>query len=92
MKTERFSVQSCCGKTAIILKTDTPLSIEHLKKLVSLGFIEAKHFTQAGIIYADNSDFILSGPIGSDRLQVKCKKSGCEDKISDLEAQLQQIG
>ncbi len=92
MKTERFSVQACCGKTAVILKTDTPLSIEHLKALVDLGFTESKHFTQAGLIYADNSDFILSGPLGSDRLQVKCKKAGCEDKIPDLEAQLEKIG
>jgi len=92
MKTERYTVQACCGKTSVILKTDTPLTIEHLRKLVELGFNESKHFTQAGILYADNSDFILSGPLGSDRLQIKCKKSGCEEKIPDLEAQLEKIG
>jgi hypothetical protein len=92
MKTERFSVQACCGKTSVILKTDTPLTIEHLRRLVEFGYTESKHFTQAGLIYADNSDFILSGPLGSDRLQIKCKKPGCEDKIPDLEALLTKIG
>lgn len=92
MKTERFTVQACCGKTSVILKTDTPLTIEHLKGLVDLGFTESKHFTQAGLLYADNLDLIVSGPLGSDRLQIKCKKADCEKKIADLEAQLEKIG
>ena len=92
MKTERFTVQACCGKTSVILKTDTPLTIEHLRELVDLGFTESKHFTQAGLLYADNLDLIVSGPLGSDRLQIKCKKADCEKKIADLEAQLEKIG
>lgn len=92
MKVERFTVQACCGKMSIIFKTDQSLTKAHLAGLVSLGFHEHQHFTQAGILYADNSDFIVTGPIGSDRLQVKCKVADCAQKLNDLEALLQQLG
>lgn len=91
MKVERFSIQSCCGRTAMIFKTDQPLTKELLESLVSFGFKEAEHLTKAGILYADNSDFIVSGPIGSNRLQVKCKIANCEQKLNDFEALLLQL-
>jgi Ni,Fe-hydrogenase I small subunit len=92
MKVERFTVQACCGNTSIMLKTDQPLTKDFLGKLVSHGFNEHPHFTQAGILYVDNLDFILTGPIGSDRLQVKCKKRDCEQNLNNLEALLLQLG
>jgi len=92
MKTERFVVQACCGKTAVILKTDQPLTKDHIVKLVALGWREQEHFTKAGILYVDNPDFILTGPIGSDRLTVKCKHAECTQKLNDLEVLLQQLG
>jgi|GEM_PF-3341305 len=88
----RFVVQACCGKTAVILKTDQPLTKDHIAKLVVLGWREQEHFTKAGILYVDNPDFILTGPIGSDRLTVKCKHVECAQKINDLEVLLQQLG
>ena len=91
MKVERFVVQSCCGKTATIFKTDRPLTKDHVAKLVSMGFREQTHFTQAGILYVDNPDFILTGPIGSDRLTVRCKHAECTDKLNNLEVLLQQV-
>lgn len=95
MKAERFTVQACCGKTSIIFKTDQPITKEHLSALVKAGFNEATHFTEAGILYADNSDLIVTGPIGSDRLQVKCKSANqdnCSQKINDFEVLLEQLG
>lgn len=92
MKAERFDIKACCGKTSIIFKVDQPLSKNHLEKLISLGFKEAAHFTQAGILYADNSDLIVTGPFGSDRLQVKCKKADCSQKINDFEVLIAQLG
>ena len=68
MKAEKFTIQACCGRTSIIFKTDTPITIKTLNSLVRLGFAESEHFTKAGILYADNPDFIVTGPIGSDRL------------------------
>lgn len=92
MKVTRFVVQACCGKTAVIFKTDQSLTKDHITKLVALGFREQPHFTQAGILYVDNSDFILTGPIGSDRLTVKCRHAECTQKLNDLEGLLQQLG
>lgn len=92
MKVERFVVQACCGKTAVIFKTDQPITKDHLAKMVTLGFREQAHFTQAGILYVDNTDFILTGPIGSDRLTVKCKHAECAEKMNNLEVLLQQLG
>lgn len=92
MKVERFSVQACCGKTAIIFKTDQPITQEVINKLIQLGFKEQPHFTKAGILYADNPDFILTGPIGQDRLTVKCKHAECTEKLNNLEVLLQQMG
>lgn len=91
MKIERFTVQACCGRTSLIFKTDQPLTKAVLASLVKLGFVEAEHFTIAGILYADNSDFIVTGPLGSDKLQVKCKHRECEQKLNDFEVLLQNL-
>ncbi len=92
MKIERFTVQACCGKKSTIYKIDRPIDASLLASLVSLGFTELAHFTAAGILYADNLDFIVTGPLGSNRLQVKCKRSECDQKLNKLEELLQQIG
>lgn len=76
----------------MIFKTDQPLSKNHLVALVSLGFVEAEHFTKAGILYVDNSDFTVTGPIGSNRLQVKCKHADCSQKLNNFEELLQKLG
>lgn len=91
MKAQRFNLKACCGGTSIIFKTDTPITESTLKSLISFGFNEVNHFTKCGILYADNSDFIVTGPFGSDRLQVKCKKPDCNQKISDFEALIPQL-
>lgn len=92
MKVERFTIQACCGKTSLIFKVDQPLTKEHLASLVSFGFKEAVHFTNAGMLYADNLDLIVTGPFGSDRLQVKCKVTDCHQKLNDFEVLLAQLG
>jgi hypothetical protein len=92
MKAERFDVKACCGKTSIIYKIDEPLSKKHLEALIRLGFKEHTHFTQAGILYADNLDLIVTGPFGSDKLQLKCKNAACNQKTNEFEVLLAQIG
>jgi hypothetical protein len=92
MKLTKFTVQSCCGKSAVIYKTDRPLESRHIAALVNIGFNESIHFTRAGILYVDNSDFIVTGPIGSDRLTIKCKQQAeCTQKVNNLEGLLQQM-
>ncbi len=85
MKVERHSIQSCCGKKALIFKTDQPLTKDILQIFVKSGFKETEHFTKAGILYVDNIDFVITGPLGSNRLQIKCKAIDCEQKVNNLE-------
>lgn len=92
MKIERFVVQACCGKKMIVFKVDRPVDKSVLDVLKSNGFTEATHFTKAGMIYADNLDLIVSGPIGGDKLNVKCKKEDCEQILNDFEALLIRTG
>ncbi len=88
MKIERFLIQGCCGRKQIVFKVDRPISLELLEVLKSNGYTEAPKFAQAGMIYADNKDLIVSGPVGSDKLNVKCKKGDCDLALNELEALL----
>jgi len=92
MKVERFTVQACCGRTSLIFKTDQPLTKTILDQLVSMGFKEAVHFTKAGILWVDNMDLIVTGPLGSNKLQVKCKKADCSQNLNEFEDLLLKIG
>lgn len=92
MKVEKFTIQACCGGKSIIFRIGEPLTTKHLEIFKSFGYKEAEHFTKAGILYADNSDFIVMGPFGSDRLQVKCKKADCDQKLNDFEEFLRKQG
>jgi hypothetical protein len=90
MKIERFLIQGCCGRKQIVFKLDRPLAVELLEVLKSNGFTEAPNFAKAGMIYADNKDLIVSGPVGGDKLNVKCKhrEDECNQYLNDLEALL----
>jgi len=92
MQVERYTISACCGRTSLIFKTNRPIMLTDIQALVNLGFKEALHFTKAGILYVDNNELIVTGPIGSDRLQVKCKISDCTQKVNDFEVLLQQLG
>lgn len=89
MKTERFTSKSCCGATSVILKIDCSISSSLIDYLKSIGFKEEEHFTKVGILYVTNSEFILTGPIGSNKLQIKCRKKDCNQKLNDVELLLQ---
>jgi hypothetical protein len=92
MKVERFTIKACCGKVSNIFKIDQPVTKDLLSSLLKLGFKEGEHFTKAGILYADNLDFIITAPFGADRLQIRCKKKECSEKLNDFEALLLQLG
>jgi hypothetical protein len=92
MKVERLTIQACCGRMGLIFKTDQMLTAEFIPKLVENGFKESEHFTKAGILYVDNMDLIVTGPLGSDRLQIKCKRADCAEKLNEFEALLQTLG
>lgn len=91
MKLDKFDVKACCGRMNVVFKADTMLDANIIGKLVSKGFKELEHFTKAGILYVENASFIITGPIGSDRLQVKCRKSDCSKEMVELEKTLESI-
>ena len=64
MKVEKFSVTSCCGAKSTIFKIGAPIDTKLLQAFVNIGFKESAHFTAVGILYVDNSEFIITGPIG----------------------------
>jgi hypothetical protein len=44
------------------------------------------------MVYADNSDLIVTGPFGGDKLNAKCKKADCTQSLNDFEALLVRMG
>jgi len=94
VKVERNLILGCkaCGKKMVYFKLDRPLDISLLDVLKSNGFTEARNFAKAGLIYADTKALIVSGPIGGDKLNVKCKKDDCDAFLNDLEELLIKTG
>jgi hypothetical protein len=92
MRLEKFTIQKCCGGVSTIYKIDRPIDLDLLSTFVNkLNFLELQHFTKAGIMYVENFDFIITGPIGSNRLQIKCRRANCEPKLNEFEIILKQI-
>lgn len=92
MKIERFVTQACCGKSAITLKLDRPITRDFLTLFIGNGFSELANFTKAGILYIENDHIIATGAFGTDKLQIKCKKADCQENLNDIEGLLQQLG
>lgn len=85
MQFKRFNIQACCGKTSIIYQLNKSISADFISFFEGYGFGEMNNFTKAGILYLQGENFILTGAFGSDKLQVKCRKSNCEQYLSELE-------
>ena len=85
MKVERFTIPACCQQVTHVFRTDKPITQAILAELVKLGYKEHTQFTQAGILYADNDALLVSGPFGSDRLQIRCKVKDCDVKLNEFE-------
>jgi hypothetical protein len=91
MKTEKFVIAACCGRSQTVFKTSRPIAVSDIAELVKFGFTESANFSKAGILYVSSEELIVSGPIGSDRLQVSCKSKECSSSIDDLEKLLTQL-
>jgi len=95
MKIERIVAPSNCSKCggkSLLLILGISISKDFLSLFQNNGFRELKHFTNAGILYVENDELIVHGPFGSNKLQVKCKKSECQEILNKLEELLQQLG
>jgi hypothetical protein len=94
MKIEKFQVKGCTdcgGKISTIYKLDRSVSKDFMASLIGMGFAELEHFTKSGILYVENPEFIVTGPFGADRIQIKCRIANCQEKLSNFEALLSQM-
>lgn len=86
MDIEKINFKSCCGGTSTIFKIDGSISINLLQCLKQAGYIESSNFTKSGILYVDSLELTVTGAMGSNLLQIKCKKTAaCEHAITNLE-------
>jgi len=92
MKVERIPIPACCGKKVVVFKTDKILSQIHLDLLSKAGFVIESHFAKAGILYVQNNELIVTGPLGSNRLQISCRKDNCKQAVDMLELVLKSMG
>jgi hypothetical protein len=85
MKTDKHTVKACCGNLSTLLKIDRVIDESLLNYIISLGYEENKSFTRAGIVYLTSTDIIITGTIGSNKLNLKCKNNKCEAAVQSLE-------
>ena len=85
MKIDRYLIQGCCGKMQIVFRLDRPIDYSLIETFKVNGFKELVHFTQAGLMYVENSNLVISGPIGANKVHVKCKKTNCDTFLNDIE-------
>ena len=86
-----ISGEGCCTKKEIFVELTFSLDIKELSRLVSLGYREKQSYTNTGLFYIEDKDFIAIGPFGSNRLRIKCKNSNCLASLDKFEAIIQEI-
>ena len=89
MEVNRVSVKPCnCGKPFLIFQVNQPVLKNILPLLKEAGFKESEHFTRAGILYVENSNFVVTGPFGGNKLQISCKVDHCQHYVDSFESWL----
>jgi hypothetical protein len=93
METKRITINSeCkCGNSQIILQTGGPLLKNHIVKFTNSNYKQNESYIKSGILYLENDDLIMMGPLGSNRMQIKCKRKDCDKSISQIESIIKDI-
>lgn len=76
---------SKCTKPQIIFEADFSFENKHLQLFIKNGFIENVSYTKLGILYVEDDNLVGIGPIGANRLQIKCKTAKCNESIDKIE-------
>ena len=84
-KIEKTEIKACCGKTQLNFKVNFSCSKDHIDSFVKEGFILAKGFFDAGILYVEDSNLIIICTFGSNNFNLKCKSKACPDSIVKAE-------
>lgn len=64
---------------------------EHVSYFIKNNYSENKSYTNVGILYIEDANIVALGPIGSNRLQIKCKNSNCDAGLANLENVIKNI-
>jgi hypothetical protein len=80
-----------CGKTQEIWELSFSLDIKHLQVFIDNNFISNKSYEKNGILYVEQDAILAIGPYGSNRLQIKCKKTPCDEGMDLLESILKSL-
>lgn len=81
----------CCTKKEIFLDLNFSLNIKHLTYFKSLGLKEKPSYTTNGLFYVGQDDFIAIGPIGGNRLRIKCRNPKCLASLEKFELIIQEM-
>jgi hypothetical protein len=86
---KRQTVNNGCSKCSkqeiILILVNNFLKLEYLQAFIDIGYRDNKNYTNSGIFYIEDNDLIAMGPIGSNRLQIKCKNSNCINGLDKFE-------
>jgi hypothetical protein len=85
--TQKFNTKTCCGKILVTWKLGFQVTKELINYL-SNSFKEHNHFTKSGMLYMDNQSLVISGQLGSNSIQIRCKSKNCEQAMNDLESKI----
>lgn len=88
---KRLETKACCGKTQTTLQLNFALDYTHIQIFTTAGFISNKSYTDRGILYIEDANMSAIGPLGSNRLQIRCKNTTCNMSIDKLETILKTI-
>jgi len=88
---KKTEIPACCGKSQIILQFDFSLELDHSKLFLEHKFLSSKSYADRGILYLEDPNLVIMGPIGSNRFTVKCKNTLCNNSILIVEEILTKI-
>lgn len=89
MKIKEYKGSACCGGKGetIFYKIEKAVDQNFANYFINLGLQQADHLKKAGVIYVYNGEYTLSAPIGSTKLQYKCKLKECieiKNKVENI--------
>lgn len=91
MKYSKSEIKSCCGKISHMYKFEITTDKSFMQKFLDKGFIDAPFLTKCGVLYIENDDLILTGTLGGNSLQAKCKRVKCDDIFGSLEQLISEL-
>lgn len=82
---EKRETAACCGKTQIIWKLNIPIKKEYLPFLQEAGFMFRQTYLDAGMLYIEDNNLLVTGVFGLTDMRIRCKTTLCNNSKTLLE-------